>query len=656
VAKDLIVKIDGETKGLKKAFNEAEKDTEKLQASLESTAKGASLAFAAFTGSILGSIYAFDKSQESTYQLNQALQNQGIYTEELSNKYVALADAIEAKTKFETEDVVAAQAQLQTMLGQVEVSEELTRAVVDLAAAKEMDLVSAANMVGKSISTETNALVKMGIEIDNTLEGQARMEAITKALSMRFDGQAEAVGKNLAPFRNLGHNVGTLVEALGEQLLPKLQPIAEKLAQIVKSIADNKPLVEFGAKALLAGAAITGLVAGVATLGIGFLKVKAIMIALSAITSGLTIGFATLAGATGIGLVLVAVGMLAADWEGTMNFMRASAQFMVTAVTGLFKSLGDIIQGIFNWDEEKLRAGIQGSIEAVKNGSAEFTAIRKEQADKELAIEAEKLAAKEQMEMDQANRRKEVEDANNEAKIEKVKNLQERMAELEKADKEAQLQAEAEFQYALNNVKATIAQEDLERDRAEKLIRATEEEKYGARIAGIRAFYRSTEYKATSEALGNLSTLTQTKNKQLFAIGKAAAIASAVMSTAQGVTRALAEYPPPFSFVAAGAQAAAGLVQINTIKGQSLGMAEGGLVQGGIPGVDSVPAMLQRGELVAPRENFDEVVNAVARSRAGAGEAGSSEVVVELRPMGGFMDYIETQIIERRRLGIGMGV
>lgn len=49
-------------------------------------------------------------------------------------------------------------------------------------------------------------------------------------------------------------------------------------------------------------------------------------------------------------------------------------------------------------------------------------------------------------------------------------------------------------------------------------------------------------------------------------VGKAAAVAQAIINTYQAVTTALASYPPPFSFIAAGAQLAFGLKQVSAIK------------------------------------------------------------------------------------------
>jgi hypothetical protein len=57
--------------------------------------------------------------------------------------------------------------------------------------------------------------------------------------------------------------------------------------------------------------------------------------------------------------------------------------------------------------------------------------------------------------------------------------------------------------------------------------------------------------------------------------------------------------------------------------------ADGGLIEGGVQGRDSVPALLMPGELVVPRRNFNDVVGAVQNQ----GESNSPEVLAELKLM-----------------------
>ena len=94
--------------------------------------------------------------------------------------------------------------------------------------------------------------------------------------------------------------------------------------------------------------------------------------------------------------------------------------------------------------------------------------------------------------------------------------------------------------------------------------------------------------KAKGDILHNLSSLMNTENKKMFEVGKAAAIGQAVMNTYQGATKALAEVPYPYNFVAAASVVAAGLNNVNNIKSQSFGSAGGGASStGGAAGLGS---------------------------------------------------------------------
>lgn len=64
--------------------------------------------------------------------------------------------------------------------------------------------------------------------------------------------------------------------------------------------------------------------------------------------------------------------------------------------------------------------------------------------------------------------------------------------------------------------------------------------------------------------------------EKVFSHSKAVAIASALINTYESVTKALATYPPPFSYIAAAASLAAGLVQVANIRKTSKTSSGGG--------------------------------------------------------------------------------
>jgi hypothetical protein len=76
------------------------------------------------------------------------------------------------------------------------------------------------------------------------------------------------------------------------------------------------------------------------------------------------------------------------------------------------------------------------------------------------------------------------------------------------------------------------------------------------------------------QVVGQLVQMTQgvaQHNKAMFEINKVAGIASAIVNTYVGASRALREYPPPLSFAMAAAQVAAGMAQVAAIKSTSFG-------------------------------------------------------------------------------------
>jgi hypothetical protein len=126
------------------------------------------------------------------------------------------------------------------------------------------------------------------------------------------------------------------------------------------------------------------------------------------------------------------------------------------------------------------------------------------------------------------------------------------------------------------------------------------------------------------------------------------------MNTAVAVTKALT-FGPILGPALAASAALAGGVQIAKINAQQF--AQGGMYTGGLAGIDSIPAVLQPKELVAPSKNFEEVIGSVRAQREAQTiqEQGGStgHMVVELSFKDNIGDFIEHQILERRVLGLG---
>ena len=114
----------------------------------------------------------------------------------------------------------------------------------------------------------------------------------------------------------------------------------------------------------------------------------------------------------------------------------------------------------------------------------------------------------------------------------------------------------------------------------------------------------------TSNILGNLSTLQNTHSKKMFMVGKIAAIANAIVTTAQGIARQFADLPIYAAVPAAAAVAVAGLAQISTISRTQFG--GGGSVSssgGSVPLVNGEPVGVGQTGAAGVTGNQQNVLN-----------------------------------------------
>lgn len=157
------------------------------------------------------------------------------------------------------------------------------------------------------------------------------------------------------------------------------------------------------------------------------------------------------------------------------------------------------------------------------------------------------------------------------------------------------------------------------------------QQQFGTVVAELEKITQSKRLEALSQGLSAFSGLQRSKNKELQAIGKAAAITQIGIDTAKGALAAYTNmiiaipFPPvaiPLGIAAAAAVVATGAQSIADVVSAQ----RGGIVPGASMGGDSVPAILEPGELVVPRANFGEVVNAVAAQRIQDSPVASSGV------------------------------
>jgi tape measure domain-containing protein len=140
------------------------------------------------------------------------------------------------------------------------------------------------------------------------------------------------------------------------------------------------------------------------------------------------------------------------------------------------------------------------------------------------------------------------------------------------------------IQKTLMNERGAVAAALSEQDRA-MLQRQGMEERQRKIVQDRIEFEKKSDSEKTQFALTNLQSIFSTlgaQNKKAFEANKALAIASALVNTYQGATKALATYPWPFGLIAAAGAVAAGMAQVAAIRSQQYsGRQLGGPVMGG---------------------------------------------------------------------------
>jgi hypothetical protein len=209
-----------------------------------------------------------------------------------------------------------------------------------------------------------------------------------------------------------------------------------------------------------------------------------------------------------------------------------------------------------------------------------------------------------------------------------------------RADRLAQIQATAQTEA---DVDRKLQEDILNRRIAARNTELLDRKKYGDAYAKINKFINSEEVQGVKSAAGELVQLQQSKNATLKSIGKAAAIANITIGTAESalnIYKGFSTIPiigPALGVAGAAAAIAFGAEKLATVNAAQ----DGGLVEGGIPGRDSVPFLLEPGELVVPKRNFNDVVGAVS-----GGSQDQSQMLALLQSIDDKISTPQTTIIQ----------
>lgn len=179
-------------------------------------------------------INAYKEEELALNQLTTAMVNQGVFTQDLKHKYTQLANSLQDVTTFGDDQIVSAISILQAYSKNKEVTEQLTKATLDFAAAKKIDLKTAAELVGKTIGTETNALSRYGIEISASASAGEKYIQVLNGINSKYQGQAETAAQGLGKTEQLKQVWGDFLSNIGRSIAPFVVQMTEATLSVVK--------------------------------------------------------------------------------------------------------------------------------------------------------------------------------------------------------------------------------------------------------------------------------------------------------------------------------------------------------------------------------------------------------------------------------------
>lgn len=532
-------------------------------------------ALAAVTGfaasMVRDGIKAAQGYEDALTELNVALQLSGNYSAKASKDFEDFASAIQATTKYSDDAVLSAGALIANISGlSGGALQKATQQAIDLSAALGKDLGTTAQLVGKVMVGETGTLSKYGIVIGDAGTKAEKTARAIEALA-KFNGAAEKQAQTYSgAVEKLKNNYGDLQKQIGNLIIqnPSVIQAINLASSVFAKWADNTKKVgpEFqGVSQLMR---ILGI-----TVGAVFLIIDPFWRALTSIGSALSI----VAWAAGS-----ASRALQGDFSGAVNSAKeAGNSFMdVLKDWGLTESGGTSVFG-------KMGIDVIDATKALKDFNGVVSAVEpppiKPPEDPALVIENEGLK--------------------------QTSFLETLLFQTSIADQEQ----------ALKDANAALDKARLEKD-VEATNKAVE-----AKSKAEKAF-RNAQVQGTMTALGTIATLQNSTNRELFMIGKAAAIAQATISAFQGAASALASVPYPYNFVAAGLVGAAGLAQVANIASTQPGFETGGIVGGNSMTGDNVPIRVNSREAVMTLDQQQRLFD-IANGGAAAGGGGVTIIV-----------------------------
>lgn len=178
-------------------------------------------------------------------RLADAMKAQGIYTEKALQANIGFAASLQSVTKYSDDEIISAQQLLTTFGLHDKQLRDVSKTTLDFASALNIDLRSAAMLVGKAFTGETSALSRYGIVVDENIPRSEKFDKIIKQLAERFGGaargEAETFNGKMAIMKN---SVDELKETVGNFVIGPLGDLIDGIKDTTDAITESVPAMK----------------------------------------------------------------------------------------------------------------------------------------------------------------------------------------------------------------------------------------------------------------------------------------------------------------------------------------------------------------------------------------------------------------------------
>lgn len=617
------------------------------EALLEGVKKLGELLKEVFVDTAVESVAAAEKQQDAVTRLNVALAGAGNYSKEASEGLQEFAHSIQQATKYSEEDVLASAGLIESLTKlDKDGLQRATGAAVNLAAILGKDLNTASMLIGRAAEGNTTQLSRLGFQFQEGSTAAETFKNILSEIASRGDVAAQQSQTYSGAVAQLSHAWEDAHKQLGDAVtsnqavVDAMKEAAKIAGELAEYIEKNKQTIkEWVAEGVMLAIAALQTFAGSLdyTLRAGVIAFEGVRGAAYAMATGLIVSIdgpiaaisGLLALIPGIGKSFEAVRDRAiksmSDAAAETNKSAAAIDAAIAGPTAGYKTASVAL--------DQMQAAAVKGFAAVKSGADSslapvnaHTKSIKELSDamKALGDEGAKIAAQDAKSTPQAkyaadvkalqaaNAQKKI---SNEQYLSAVKVEQDKLKAANDSEREseiAELQKKNDLMYSINSRKYA---EEIAANKKKLSTLLTQEE--AGSVAALNVEKKQTEeeqkewksrLQAGTDSLNNLAVFQNSKSAELAAIGKASAVAAALIHTYSAAAAALA--PPPIGAgpllgpILAVTTVAAGLAQVAQIEG--VGLQSGMTSVPGIGSADQYPSMLAPNErVVTSKQNED---------------------------------------------------